>query len=282
MRPIELDRKGMKGFEGDAVNRDGTLDVLRAWFFGFPEFPTIWSVVISTRVSQISWFTVKRRTLDTFKMVASVGLGLIEVLQYVLAAAFCHRRRIQLAPPAQLSFPYHTVHASNGFIHITLPSHLDGEYTISMPPAANQHLFQDGHIWSRPPAGYPPPRYGPGRSIGPGTWHAFAAPSLGYLPPFLPLFSHLIDFLANTTGFYTICKHYDSINQHSHPSTSTPPAPTGGEAGNHDHPWGGEGPERRWSIYANTESGGTHYSPSATCCPKAAARAATLSAMAWS
>ena len=97
------------------------------------------------------------------------------------------------------------------------------------------------YIWSRPPAGYPPPWYGPGRSIEPGTWHAFTAPSLGYLPPFLPLFPHLIEFLANTIGFYTICKDYDSINQHSHPSTTTPPTPTGGEAGNHDHPGGGGG-----------------------------------------
>ena len=105
------------------------------------------------------------------------------------------------------------------------------------------------HIWSRPPAGYPPPWYGPGRSIGPGTWHAFTARSLGYLPPFLPLFPHLIEFLANTIGFYTICKDYDSINQHSHPSTTTPPTPTGGEAGNHDHPRGGGGAAQGCAIY---------------------------------
>ena len=98
------------------------------------------------------------------------------------------------------------------------------------------------------PATPPPPWYGPGRSIGPGTWHAFTAPSLGYLPPFLPLFPHLIEFLANTIGFYTICKDYDSINQHSHPSTTTPPTPTGGEAGNHDHPQKGGGAAQGCAI----------------------------------
>ena len=50
-----------------------------------------------------------------------------------------------------------------------------------------------------------------------------------------------VEFLANTRRFYIICKDYDSINQHSHPSTTTPPTPTGGGAGNHDHPRGGWG-----------------------------------------
>ena len=34
---------------------------------------------MSTRVSQISYFTVKRRTFDTFKILASVGIGFAEV-----------------------------------------------------------------------------------------------------------------------------------------------------------------------------------------------------------
>ena len=57
--------------------------------------------------------------------------------------------------------------------------------------------------------------------------------------PCLPSFPHSVEFLANTIRFYIICKDYDSINQHSHPSTTTPPTPTGGGAGNHDHPRGG-------------------------------------------
>ena len=52
------------------------------------------------------------------------------------------------------------------------------------------------YIWSRPPAGYPPPPpwYGPGRGTGPGTWHAFTAPSLGYVPSmfaFVPALSRV-------------------------------------------------------------------------------------------
>ena len=40
----------------------------------------------------------------------------------------------------------------------------------------------------------PPPWYGPGRSTGPGTWHAFTAPSLGYVPSmfaFVPALSRV-------------------------------------------------------------------------------------------
>ena len=56
--------------------------------------------------------------------------------------------------------------------------------------------FYSPYIWSRPPAGYPPPPpwYGPGRSTGPGTWHAFTAPSLGYVPSmfaFVPALSRV-------------------------------------------------------------------------------------------
>ena len=36
----------------------------------------------------------------------------------------------------------------------------------------------------------PPPWYGPGRSTGPGTWRAFTAPSLGYVPSMFALFPH--------------------------------------------------------------------------------------------
>ena len=50
--------------------------------------------------------------------------------------------------------------------------------------------------------------------------------------PCLPSFPHTVKFLANTIGFYIICKDYDSINQHSHPSTTTPPTPTGGDSRN--------------------------------------------------
>ena len=92
-------------------------------------------------------------------------------------------------------------------------------------------------------AGYPP-RYGPMKPGHP-RYVRYLVPSLGTCLPYLPLFLYLIEILANlanTTGFYTICINYDSINQHSHPSTTTPPTPTGGEAGNDDHPrqgWGG-------------------------------------------
>ena len=53
--------------------------------------------------------------------------------------------------------------------------------------------------------------------------------------PYLPSFPNSIKFFTNTIGFYIICKDYDSINQHSHPSTT----PKGGGAGNHDHPRAG-------------------------------------------
>ena len=39
--------------------------------------------------------------------------------------------------------------------------------------------------------------------------------------PYLPLFPHSVEFLANTIRFHIICKDYDSINQHSHQSTRT-------------------------------------------------------------
>ena len=46
----------------------------------------------------------------------------------------------------------------------------------------------------RPATPPPPPWYGPGRSTGPGTWHAFTAPSLGYVPSmfaFVPALSRV-------------------------------------------------------------------------------------------
>ena len=47
----------------------------------------------------------------------------------------------------------------------------------------------------------------------------------------------------------TACKDYDSINRHSHQSTRTTGA-QGGRGANNDHAQGGgEGEERRWSIY---------------------------------
>ena len=58
--------------------------------------------------------------------------------------------------------------------------------------------------------------------------------------PYLPLFPHLVKFLANTVQINTSCKDYDSISQHSHQSTRT----TG--------PQGGDGEERRWSTYICT------------------------------
>ena len=61
-------------------------------------------------------------------------------------------------------------------------------------------------------------------------------------------FPHLVKFLANTVQFNTICKDYDSINQHAHQSTPTTGL-EGGPGANHDHAQGGEGEERRWSIY---------------------------------
>ena len=65
---------------------------------------------------------------------------------------------------------------------------------------------------------------------------------------YLPLFPHLVKFLANTMQINTTCKDYDSINQHSHQSTGTT-GPQGERGANHDHAQGGEGEERRWSIY---------------------------------
>ena len=52
------------------------------------------------------------------------------------------------------------------------------------------------YIWSRPPAGYPPPPHGMVQVgvLGPGTWHAFTAPSLGYVPSrfaFVPALSRV-------------------------------------------------------------------------------------------
>ena len=66
------------------------------------------------------------------------------------------------------------------------------------------------NIWCRPP----PPWYGPGRSIGPGTWHAFAAPSLGDLPPVLPLFPHLISLNRNPCKCYRILHHLQTVRLH--------------------------------------------------------------------
>ena len=46
----------------------------------------------------------------------------------------------------------------------------------------------------RPATPPPPPWYGPGRGTGPGTWHAFTAPSLGYVPSmfaFVPALSRV-------------------------------------------------------------------------------------------
>ena len=78
-----------------------------------------------------------------------------------------------------------------------------------------------------------PPWYGPRHTV----------PPLGYarlLAFHLPLFPHLVKFVANTMQINTACKDYDSINQHSHQSTRTT-GPQGGRGANHDHAQGGEG-----------------------------------------
>ena len=79
----------------------------------------------------------------------------------------------------------------------------------------------------------PPPWYGP---PDPGPRHN--VPPLGHarLLTFhiCLFFPHLVKFLANTVQFNTICKDYDSINQHSHQSTRTT-GPQGGRGANHDH-----------------------------------------------
>ena len=69
-----------------------------------------------------------------------------------------------------------------------------------------------------------PPWYSP---MKPGCQHyidnIFIVASLGYLPSifaFIPSFSPVP--CKYHIGFYTICRDHDSINQHSHPSTTTP------------------------------------------------------------
>ena len=85
-----------------------------------------------------------------------------------------------------------------------------------------------------PPLGMVPPDPGP-RAHRP-TIRLFKA---GYLP-YLPLFPHLVKFIANTMQFNTTCNDYDSISQHSHQSTRTT-GPQGGRGAYHDHAQGGGG-----------------------------------------
>ena len=65
---------------------------------------------------------------------------------------------------------------------------------------------------------------------------------------YLPLFPHLIKFLAKTVQFNTTCKDYDSIDQHSHQSTRTTGV-EGGRGANHDHAQGGGGGATLEHIY---------------------------------
>ena len=91
----------------------------------------------------------------------------------------------------------------------------------------------------------PPPWYGPPRPWAPAqrpTLRLCQATSL----PYLPLFPHLVKFLANTVQINTACKVYDSINHHLHQSTRTT-GPQGGR-GQTMTMLRGEGEERPWSI----------------------------------
>ena len=65
--------------------------------------------------------------------------------------------------------------------------------------------------------------------------------------PYLPLFPHVVKFLANTMQFSTTYKDYDSINKHSRQS-HPPQVHRGGWVQTMTMPRG-EGKERRWSIY---------------------------------
>ena len=98
-----------------------------------------------------------------------------------------------------------------------------------------------------------PPWYGP-----PRPWAAAQRPTIrlckaAYLP-YLPLFPHLVKFLANTVQINTTCKDYDSINQHSHQSTPTT-GPQGGRGANHDHAQGGGGGETLEHIWSRPPAG---------------------------
>ena len=62
-------------------------------------------------------------------------------------------------------------------------------------------------LWSRPPAGYPPD-------------------GMVKIKPYISVIC-LLSTHSSVVKYYTICKDYDSMNQHSHPSTTTPPTPTG-------------------------------------------------------
>ena len=64
--------------------------------------------------------------------------------------------------------------------------------------------------------------------------------------PYLPLFPHLVKFLANTIQFNTTCNDYDSINQHDQSTRTT--GPQGGQTMTMPRGWEEE-EERRWSIY---------------------------------
>ena len=77
----------------------------------------------------------------------------------------------------------------------------------------------------------PPPWYGPMKPCHP---HSYCfCPVIRLLAFYICLlFPHLVEILANNIGFDTTHKDYDSMNQHSHPSTLTT-GPQGGA--NHDH-----------------------------------------------
>ena len=97
----------------------------------------------------------------------------------------------------------------------------------------------------------PPPWYGPGRSIGPGTWHAFTAPSLGYVPSmfaFVPALSRV------PCKYHRILHHLQRLRLHQPafpPIHNHPPTPTGAGQGTMTIPGGGVGLPRAVPIYTN-------------------------------
>ena len=85
----------------------------------------------------------------------------------------------------------------------------------------------------------PPQWYGPPRPWAPAQRPTIRLCKAAYLA-YLPLFPHLVKFLADTMQFNTTCKDYDSMNQHSHQSTRTTGS-QGGRGANHDDAQGGRG-----------------------------------------
>ena len=95
-----------------------------------------------------------------------------------------------------------------------------------------------------------PPWYGP-----PRPWPRAHRPTIRLCKaaclPYLPLFPHLVKFLANTMQINTSCKDCDSINQHSHQSTRTT-GPQGGGGQTVTMPRGGGGGATLEHIYGRS------------------------------